>query len=101
AEIEQVTDYPALRATVEAHASHKGAARLDHALDHHEAGTALTKSDLERLFLRICRDHGHIVAADSWTYHRTRRRFERDRRRDAAHTLAGYRTPLHRPRPRE
>jgi len=33
-----------------------------------------------------------IVEAASWTYHRTRRRFERDRRRDAAHTLAGYRT---------
>jgi len=33
-----------------------------------------------------------IVEADSWTYHRTRRRFERDRRRDVAHTLAGYRT---------
>jgi len=115
AEIEQVTDYPALRAMVGAHASHKGAARLDHALDHHEAGAALTKSDLERLFLKICRDHGlpaplvnqHvdqdevdflspaqrlIVEADSWTYHRTRHRFERDRRRDAAHTLAGYRT---------
>lgn len=33
-----------------------------------------------------------IVEADSWRYHRTRQRFERDRRRDAAHTLAGYRT---------
>jgi very-short-patch-repair endonuclease len=114
-EIEAVTDYPALRAIAAAHPGHRGAARLRRTLDEFEAGTALTKSDLERLFLKICRDHGlpaplvnqHvdqdevdflfpvqrlIVEADSWTYHRTRHRFERDRRRDAAHTLAGYRT---------
>ena len=109
------TDYPALRAIAVAHPGHNGAARLRTTLDKFEAGTTLAKSDLERLFLKICRDHGLpiplvnqyvdqdevdflfpaqrlIVEADSWRYHRTRRRFERDRRRDAAHTLAGYRT---------
>ena len=114
-EIEALTDYPALRAIAAAHPGHNGAAGCDTTLDHLEAGTALTKSDLERLFLKICRDHGLptplvnqyvdqdqvdflfpaqrlIVEADSWKYHRTRDRFERDRRRDAAHTLAGYRT---------
>lgn len=114
-EIEALTDYPALRAIAAANPGHNGAAKLRHALDHHDAGTALTKSDLERLFLKICGDHGLptplvnqyvdqdqvdflfpaqrlIVEADSWKYHRTRDRFERDRRRDAAHTLAGYRT---------
>ena len=99
-----------------AHPGHNGAARLQtRRSTSYEAGTALTKSDLERLFLKICRDHGLptplvnqyvdqdevdflfpaqrlIVEADSWKYHRTRQRFERDRRRDAAHTLAGYRT---------
>jgi very-short-patch-repair endonuclease len=115
AEIEAVTDYPALGAMARAHPGHRGAAKLRTALDHHDAGATLTKSDLERLFLTICRDHGlppplvnqyvnddqvdflfpaHrlIVEADSWRYHRTRHRFERDRRRDVAHTLAGYRT---------
>jgi len=114
-EIEELTDYPALRAIAAAHPGHTGAARLRATLDQHAAGTALTKSDLERLFLKICRDHALptplvnqyvdqdevdflfpaqrlIVEADSWRYHRTRHRFERDRRRDAAHTLAGYRT---------
>jgi very-short-patch-repair endonuclease len=115
AEIEAVTDHPALRAIAAAHPGHQGAAKLTRTLDHHEAGAIRTRSDLERLFLTICRDHGLptplvnqyvdddqvdflfpaqrlIVEADSWTYHRTRRRFERDRRRDVAHTLAGYRT---------
>jgi very-short-patch-repair endonuclease len=32
-----------------------------------------------------------IVEIDGWRYHRTRRRFEDDRRKDAALTVAGYR----------
>jgi very-short-patch-repair endonuclease len=32
-----------------------------------------------------------IVEIDGWRYHRTRRRFEGDRRKDAALTVAGYR----------
>jgi very-short-patch-repair endonuclease len=32
-----------------------------------------------------------IVEIDGWQYHRTRRRFESDRRKDAALTVAGYR----------
>ena len=76
---------------------------------------ALTKSELEELMLALCHDHGlprpkvnvdvaglevdfvfadHRLAveADSWTYHRTRRAFERDRERDAILARAGYRT---------
>ena len=37
-------------------------------------------------------DHRLAVEADSWTYHRTRRAFERDRERDAILARAGYRT---------
>jgi very-short-patch-repair endonuclease len=84
-------------------------------LSSYEAGATLKRSDLERLFLKICHDHGLptpkvnelvdgkevdflfaeqrlIVEADSWRYHRTRQAFERDRRRDATHLRAGYRT---------
>jgi hypothetical protein len=74
-----------------------------------------TKSDLELLFLALCRDEGlppppamnavvagyevdaHwpgtdvIVELDSWDFHRTRAAFERDRARDLALRAAGYR----------
>jgi very-short-patch-repair endonuclease len=72
-----------------------------------------TRSDLERMFLDLCRDGGlpqpqvnvlvegyevdaHwpganlIVELDSWGFHRTRRAFERDRARDMKLKLAGY-----------
>jgi very-short-patch-repair endonuclease len=35
--------------------------------------------------------HGLIVEIDGWRYHRSRKRFEDDRRKDAALTTAGYR----------
>ena len=115
AEILQLTDYPALAAIANAHPHHPGAGRLRRTLDEYEAGATLKRSDLERLFLAICDRHGlptpkvnHtvgnkevdflfaeqrlIVEADSWRYHRTRQAFERDRRRDAVHLRAGYRT---------
>jgi hypothetical protein len=113
--INELFDLTALDAVVRAHPSERGAARLAQTLAQHHAGTTPTKSELEELMLAICDDHGlprplvnaylgedrvdflfpaHrlVVEADSWRYHRTRHRFERDRRRDAAHTLAGYRT---------
>jgi very-short-patch-repair endonuclease len=37
-------------------------------------------------------DHELVVEADSYGFHRSRRSFEEDRRRDAIHTLAGRRT---------
>jgi very-short-patch-repair endonuclease len=115
AEILELTDYPALNAIAQAHPGHPGAGRLRRVLAAYDAGATLKRSDLERLFLKICHDHGlptpkvnHtvvddevdflfteqrlIVEADSWRYHRTRQAFERDRRRDAIHLRAGYRT---------
>jgi very-short-patch-repair endonuclease len=73
-----------------------------------------TRSELERLFHRVCRladlplpqvnvlVEGYevdalwpaprfIVEVDSWEFHRTRAAFERDRSRDAALQVAGYR----------
>jgi very-short-patch-repair endonuclease len=111
----ELTDYPALDALARAHAGHRGASKLRQTLRTHEAGTKLTKSDLEILFRQICKDHGlpeprvnhtvHgktvdflfadqrlIVEADSWTYHKTRRSFEDDRARDVITAQAGYQT---------
>jgi len=73
-----------------------------------------TRSELERVFLELCRDAGLpapqanvmlaglevdalwprerlVVELDGFAFHRTRAAFERDRRRDAALQLAGYR----------
>ena len=114
-EIEALTDYPALRAIAAAHPGHNGAAEL-RARPRPPRRRHRPHQERPRTPLpEICRDHGLptplvnqyadqdqvdflfpaqrlIVEADSWKYHRTRDRFERDRRRDAAHTLAGYRT---------
>jgi very-short-patch-repair endonuclease len=72
-----------------------------------------TRSDLELLFLRLCRRHGLptpevnvcigpyevdflwrearlVVEVDGYAYHSSRRAFERDRRRDADLQTAGY-----------
>jgi very-short-patch-repair endonuclease len=80
----------------------------------HGAGSTLTRSDLEEMFLAFYRHHRlprpevnlHveayeadfvwrsrrvIVEMDGYAGHRTRRAFERDRVRDAEHVLAGYR----------
>jgi very-short-patch-repair endonuclease len=36
--------------------------------------------------------HRLAIETDSWEFHRTRQAFERDRKRDATLTRAGYRT---------
>jgi very-short-patch-repair endonuclease len=115
AELQRLTDYPRLDALARAHPRRPGAKALRQVLSRHLAGTTLTRSDLESRFLAICRAHGlptpqvnvrigeHtvdflfperrlIVEIDSWKYHRTRVRFDADRRRDAIHLAAGYRT---------
>jgi very-short-patch-repair endonuclease len=114
-EIRELTGYPALDALAGAHAGHHGATKLRRVLRTYEAGSDRTRSGLERLFRKVCEDHGlpqpqvnHrpqgrevdflfaeqrvIVEADSWRYHKTRSAFEDDRARDAIHTRAGYRT---------
>jgi very-short-patch-repair endonuclease len=111
----ELTDYPALEALARARPGHHGAGELRRALGTHEAGTTLTKSELEELFLALCRRHGlpkprvnswleakqvdflfpgHrlIVETDSWMHHRSREAFENDRARDALMARAGYRT---------
>ena len=80
----------------------------------HTPGTTLTKSALEERMLALCRQHGLptprvnaaaadlevdflfpaqrlAIETDSWTFHRTRAAFERDRERDAILARAGFR----------
>jgi very-short-patch-repair endonuclease len=115
AENARLTDGPSLDALARAHAGHKGAAKLLRTMDDHAPGTTLTRSELEEAFLGLCResnlprpkvnhhieglevdfvflDHGLLVEADSWRWHRSRESFEKDRRRDAIHAAAGWRT---------
>ncbi len=116
AELQELTDYPALAALARAHPRHRGAKRLGQLLKTYEAGTARTRSGLEIAFLELCRRHDlprplvnhpvtpimtvdfvfpeHRVAVetDSWAWHRGRAAFERDRERDATLAAAGYRT---------
>jgi very-short-patch-repair endonuclease/predicted transcriptional regulator of viral defense system len=115
AEIQELTDYPALDALARAHARHRGATRLRKLLDTYEAGTARTRSGLEIALLELCERHGLprplvneeivtgltvdfvfaaervAVEADSWQWHRGRAAFERDRERDAILATEGYR----------
>jgi very-short-patch-repair endonuclease len=86
---------------------------LDHVLSYY-AGPAPTRSELERIFLELCRkakltspavnciiagheadiawvDRRLVVELDGYRYHGTRQAFERDRTRDATLQVAGYR----------
>ena len=58
AEIQELTDYPALDALARAHPRHRGSARLRRTLNDYEAGTKRTRSDLEHAFLALCASHG-------------------------------------------
>lgn len=98
----------------------RGATVLRHALAELHDEAPWTQSGLERLLLEGIRaaglpepqcnvpvdgfvvdyywpDHELVVEVDSYGFHRSRRSFEDDRRRDAIHTLAGRRTfrPTH------
>ena len=102
-----------VRAVAAARPGHRGARRVLRVLAAHAPGTTLTRSDLEELLLALCRTYDLptprvnvvvadlevdllfmpqrvVVEADSWTYHRTRSAFERDRERDAVLVRAGY-----------
>jgi very-short-patch-repair endonuclease len=115
AENARLGDVVPLDAVARALAGHRGAAKVLAVLQGHAPGTTLTKGELEELFLALCREAGLpkprvnqpiegfeadfvfpderlIVETDSWRHHRSRDSFERDRRRDAIHAAAGWRT---------
>jgi very-short-patch-repair endonuclease len=92
----------------------RGNGTLKRVLAEHQAGTTLTRSELEERMLDLLHsrrlptpeinadiegyevdfvwhDHGLIVETDGWRAHGTRNAFERDRRRDADLVSAGWR----------
>jgi very-short-patch-repair endonuclease len=111
AEVLGLYDHGALIDALDRSNGRRGARALRAAIS---AAPTMTRSELERRFLRLCARHdiprplvnatvcGHevdflwpsarlIVETDGHAYHRTRLAFERDRRRDADLMLAGYR----------
>jgi very-short-patch-repair endonuclease len=113
--VRRLVSVPSLDALARAHPGHHGKGKLKRALEEHTPGTTLTRSDLEERFLALCKRYGLrrprvnasvagltvdflfererlIVETDGWRFHGHRAAFERDRRRDAALTRAGYRT---------
>ncbi len=109
----QVLDVRAVERVLVDCPGRRGLRPLRKLLDHHCAGAADTRSDLERAFLVVCAAHGipapavnaaagghcvdctwpgHrlVVEIDSWRYHRARDAFDRDRDRDVDLALAGY-----------
>jgi very-short-patch-repair endonuclease len=115
AEILRLIDHRVLERTLAAHRGRRGSPSLRAILEHHAAGSTLTRSELEERFLALCDDHGirrprvnttlHgfevdfawpglglVVEVDGYAYHHTRRAFERDRERDAVLAAHGIRT---------
>jgi hypothetical protein len=113
AERMQVFDLRAIERLKERNPRRHGLAALNQVLAYY-MGPAPTRSELERLFLGRCRKanlpppavnsfiaglevdfawQGHrvVVELDGYRYHGTRRAFERDRLRDSALQIAGYR----------
>ena len=113
AERMRLLDIGALNACVERIRGRRGLKALTAAVKEMEPEAEFTRSRLERLFIAFCKRYGlpqpamnvsvegHavdgpwanaklVLELDSWTYHRSRRSFEEDRRRDAVLKLAGY-----------
>jgi very-short-patch-repair endonuclease len=117
AEVLRLLDHHAVRRLIKRSRGRRGVARLRLALDEIHPLTKRTRSELERLFLRMCvraglpepevnvelevdgrlvkpdflwRDAGLIVEADSRRYHDTDSAFQLDRRREQRLMLAGW-----------
>ncbi len=118
AEVLRILDLEALRRLIKRSRGRRGVARLRLLLDELDPATKRTRSELERLFLRMCtraelprpevnaslsvgdghleadflwRDAGLIVEADSRRFHDTNSAFSHDRRREQRLQLAGWR----------
>lgn len=118
AEVLRVLDQTAVRRLIKRSRGRRGVARLRMLLDEIHPQTKRTRSELERLFLRMCsraalpdpevnvsldvdgarlepdflwRDAGLIVEADSRRYHDTGSAFQHDRRREQRLLEAGWR----------
>jgi hypothetical protein len=119
AEVLRLFDRRALDELLARSVGRRGTRRLREVLGRLDPRSALTRSEIERLFLGLCRDFGLrtplvndwveldgsgfqpdflwpderlIVETDGGAVHQTRRAFEDDRRRDQLLAVAGYRT---------
>lgn len=118
AEVLRIVDHAKLRRLIRHSRGRRGVARLRLLLEELHPATRRTRSELERLFLRMCeraglpepevnvslnvegrrlepdflwRDAGLIVEADGRRYHDTDSAFQSDRRREQRLQLAGWR----------
>ncbi len=114
AEQSDLFDMNALVAAMERAPRHRGAARIRRARAELHPASSWSKSDLEDAMLRLCQrldlagpvcnamvegfevdflwlEHRLVAEADGWGFHKTRSAFQRDRTRDRALQLAGYR----------
>jgi len=118
AEVLRLLHFAEIRRLIKRNRGRRGVARLRLILDELDPDTRRTRSDLERLFLRMCsrnelprpevnvplevdgrrlepdflwRDAGLIVEADGRRYHDTASAFQHDRRREQRLQLAGWR----------
>jgi very-short-patch-repair endonuclease len=118
AEVLRIVDLSALRKLIRRCRGRRGVARLRMLIDDIHPETRRTRSELERMFLRMCsraglpqpevnvslrvkgrtykpdflwRDEGLIVEADSMRFHGTRSAFQHDRRREQCLQAAGWR----------
>jgi very-short-patch-repair endonuclease len=118
AEVLRILDHSAVRCLLRRSRGRRGVARLRMLMDDIHPDTARTRSEMERLFLRMCRrgglpqpevnvkleignsqltpdflwrEAGLIVEADSRRYHDTGSAFQSDRRREQRLQLAGWR----------
>jgi very-short-patch-repair endonuclease len=118
AEVLRILDHDAVRRLIKRSRGRRGVARLRMLMDDIHPETWRTRSEMERLFLRMCaqaglpqpevnprlevhgrwivpdflwRDSGLIVEADGRRYHDTDSAFQSDRRREQRLQLAGWR----------
>ena len=118
AEVLRILDFRALRGLIRRNRGRRGVARLRLILDEIHPDTKRTRSDLERMFLRMCektrlprpevnaklqvgddwfrpdflwREAGLIMEADSRRFHDTHSAFQRDREREQRLQMAGWR----------
>lgn len=114
AEQADLFDLAAIEAAIERAPGHRGVRPLRAAVAELHPESSWTKLDLELAMLELCQTRGLpgpvcngmaqgfevdflwedarvIVETDSWQFHKTRRAFQRDRTRDRALVLAGYR----------
>jgi hypothetical protein len=110
---EPLIDFDSLQQRLEAHPQRRGVPALRALLASYEAGSVVTRSELEEGFLRLCDDHGLprpvvnayvegilvdfvwrrarlVVEVDGYRHHRSRRRFATDREQDVVLRMAGW-----------